>query len=133
MRFVMEHVAAFAYAIRRLSQTLEAVEPDVTRMRELLDAGKDPITAEPLYVLLAMHGHPAGHEKARELARDARLQMRPLSQLLRADSSIASYLAKMTPEQLAVLDDPARYLGAAESRTRAICDDWERKISAVRY
>src|SRR6185295_11387886 len=35
MRFVMEHVAAFAYAIRRLSQTLEAVEPDEVRIKEL--------------------------------------------------------------------------------------------------
>jgi adenylosuccinate lyase len=128
MRFVMEHVAAFAYAIRRLSQTLEGVEPDAVRMRELLDSGKDPITAEPLYVLLAMHGHPAGHEKARELARDARIQKRPLSQLLREDASIASYLAKMTPDQLAVLDDPARYLGAAESRTLAICDEWQSRV-----
>ena len=40
MRFVMEHVAAFAYGIRRLSQTLEGVEPDAARMKELLDSGK---------------------------------------------------------------------------------------------
>lgn len=131
MRFVMEHVAAFAYAIHRLRQTLEAVEPDAARMKELLDASKDPITAEPLYVLLAMHGHPEGHEKARVLARDARVQKRPLSQLLREDAGIASYLAKMTPEQLAVLDDPAKYLGAAEARTRALCDEWERKIPSL--
>jgi adenylosuccinate lyase len=132
MRFVMEHVAAFAYAIHRLSMTLSAVEPDAARMRELLDAGKDPITAEPLYVLLAMHGHPEAHEKARVLARDARIQKRPLSQLLREDSTIAKYLVKMTAEQLAVLDDPAKYLGAAESRTRAICDQWEARSKDLR-
>jgi adenylosuccinate lyase len=129
MRFVMEHVAAFAYAIHRLSQTLAAVEPDVARMREVLEGGKDPIAAEPLYVLLAMHGHPEAHEKARTLARDARIQKRPLSELLRADASIAAYLAKMSPPQLAVLDDPARYLGAAEARTRALCDEWETRIA----
>src|SRR6202043_3866128 len=61
MRFVTEFVTAFAYGIHRLSMTLAAVEPDVARMREVLEAGKDPITAEPLYVLLAMHGHPDGH------------------------------------------------------------------------
>jgi adenylosuccinate lyase len=131
MRFVMEHVAAFAYAIHRLSMTLDAVEPDVGRMRDVLEGGKDPITAEPLYVLLAMHGHPEAHEKARVLARDARIQKRPLSQLLREDTGIASYLAKMSPEQLAILDDPARYLGAAETRTRAICDVWDAKIAGM--
>jgi adenylosuccinate lyase len=131
MRFVMEHVAAFAYAIHRLSQTLDGVEPDAERMRQVLEGGKDPITAEPLYVLLAMHGHPEGHEKARTLARDARIQKRPLSELLREDTSIAKYLAKMSPDQLAVLDDPARYTGAAEQRTIAICDDWEDKLEAI--
>jgi adenylosuccinate lyase len=131
MRFVMEHVAAFAYAIHRLSGTLSAVEPDVARMRDLLEAGKDPITAEPLYVLLAMHGHPEGHEAARVLARDARQQKRPLSEVLRADAGIKSYLAKMSPGQLAILEDPARYLGAAEQRTLAVCDDWERRLTSL--
>ena len=131
MRFVMEHVAAFAYAIHRLSMTLDGVEPDVARMREVLEGGKDPITAEPLYVLLAMHGHPEAHEKARVLARDARIQKRALSQLLREDASIANYLAKMTPAQLAVLDDPAKYLGAAEGRTNALCNEWEARIGKL--
>ncbi len=131
MRYVMEHVAAFAYAIHRLSMTLDGVEPDAARMREVLDAGKDPITAEPLYVLLAMHGHPEAHEKARALARDARIQKRPLSQLLREDANIAAYLAKLTAEQLAVLDDPARYLGAAEGQTHAICNAWEKRVHAA--
>lgn len=132
MRFVMEHVAAFAYAIHRLSMTLEAVEPDVARMREVLDSGKDPITAEPLYVLLAMHGHPEAHEQARVLSRDARIHKRPLSQLLREDASIAAYLAKMSPEQLAILDDPGKYLGASESRANALCDQWEMKLQSIR-
>jgi adenylosuccinate lyase len=131
MRFVMEHVAAFAYAIHRLRQSVAAIEPDVQRMREVLDAGKDPIVAEPLYVLLALHGHPEAHEAARVLARDARLQKRPLSQLLREDAAIATYLAKMTPDQRAVLDDPAKYLGAAEERTRAICDAWESRLTSL--
>jgi adenylosuccinate lyase len=128
MRFVTEYVAAFAYGLRRLSGTLDAVEPDAARMREVLEAGKDPVTAEPLYVLLAMHGHPDAHEQARVLARDARIQGRPLSQLLREDKGVAEYLRKMTPAQLAVLDDPARYLGASVQQTRAICDAWEKKI-----
>jgi adenylosuccinate lyase len=129
MRFVTEFVAAFAYGMRRLSLTLDGVEPDVARMRTVLEEGKDPITAEPLYVLLALHGHPDAHEQARVLARDARQQGRPLAQMLREERAIAPYLQKMTPEQLAVLDDPAKYLGAAAQRTRAVCDEWEKKCA----
>ncbi len=62
MRFVTEFVAAFAYGVHRLRGTLEGIEPDAVRMKEVLDEGKDPVTAEPLYVLLAMVGHPDAHE-----------------------------------------------------------------------
>jgi adenylosuccinate lyase len=131
MRFVTEFVAAFAYGIHRLAGSLEAIEPDVARMREVLEAGKDPITAEPLYVLLAMHGHPDAHEAARVLARAARVQHRQLSELVRESRDIAGYLQKMTPAQREVLDDPAKYLGAAAQRTQAICDEWEDRLARL--
>ncbi len=132
MRFVTEFVAAFAYGTYRTAGALSAVEADVVRMREVLEGGKDPVTAEPLYVLLALHGHPDAHEAARVLARDARQQRRPLAQLLRERKEVAEYLHQMTPAQRAVLDDPANYRGAAAARTRAVCDEWEAKLGAIR-
>lgn len=132
MRFAIEFAGAFAYGIHRLSGTLAGVEADAVRMKEVLDGGKDPITAEPLYVLLAMHGHPDAHEAARVLARDARIQKQPLAALVRTDASIAPYLAKMTPAQLAVLDDPANYVGASAQQTRAVCYAWEAKLGELR-
>jgi adenylosuccinate lyase len=129
MRFVTEFVAAFAYGVHRLRGTLEGIEPDVARMRELLEAGKDPVTAEPLYVLLSLAGHPDAHEQARVLAREARVRKTTLAEVIRGDAGLAPYLAKLTPQQRAVLEDPAKYLGAAEQRTKAICDLWEKKVS----
>jgi adenylosuccinate lyase len=131
MRYVTEFVAAFAYGVRRLRGTLEGIEPDVARMREILEAGKDPVTAEPLYVLLSLAGHPDAHEQARVLARQARVQKMTLSQAIRADLSLAPYLAKLTPEQRAVLDDPAQYVGASRQRTIAICDMWEDRLRLI--
>jgi adenylosuccinate lyase len=131
MRFVTEFVAAFAYGVERLRATLEGIEPDAARMREILEAGKDPVTAEPLYVLLSLAGHPDAHEQARLLAREARVQKITLSQAIRADASLAPYLARLTPQQRAVLDDPAQYQGAARERTLAICDMWERKLKGA--
>lgn len=128
MRFVTEFVAAFAYGVHRLTGSLEAIEPDVARMRAVLEEGKDPIAAEPLYVLLALHGHPDAHEQARVLARDARVQGHSLAQQLREEKALTPYLQKMTPAQRAVLDDPAKYLGASAQRTRAICDEWEGRL-----
>ncbi|MFO0964411.1 MAG: lyase family protein [Gemmataceae bacterium] len=128
MRFVMEYVAAFAYGVHRLSGSLDGIEPDAARMKELLDEGKDPVTAEPLYVLLALAGHPDAHEEARVLARQARAAGQTLAQTIRATRSLDRYLARLTPVQKAILDDPANYRGAAAERTRAVCDRWETRL-----
>ncbi len=131
MRFVTEFVAAFAYGVQRLSSTLDAIEPDVARMKEVLDQGKDPVTAEPLYVLLAMAGHPDAHEEARVLAREARNHKKTLAEVIKATRSLQPYLERLTPEQRSILEDPAKYQGAAGERTRAICADWERRLNGL--
>src|SRR5262249_37711457 len=111
MRFVMEHVAAFAYGIHRLRGSLDGVEPDIARMRAILDEGKDPVTTEPLYILLSLAGHPDAHEAARVLARKARSEKKTLGQVIEEDASLQTYLNKLTLDQRSVLADPARYLG----------------------
>lgn len=131
MRFVTEFATAFAYGIHRLSGTLNGVEPDAARMREVLEGGKDPVAAEPLYVLLSLTGHPDAHEAARVLARKARGENKTLAQTIREDGALQPYLQKMTAAQRAVLEDPAKYLGASEQRTRAICDEWERRLAEL--
>jgi adenylosuccinate lyase len=124
-------VTAFAYGIHRLSGSLDGVEADVARMRAVLEEGKDPVVAEPLYVLLSLAGHPDAHEAARVLARQARSRGCPLTQVIREDRELDTYLQRLPPEQRAVLEDPARYLGAAEQRTQAVCDDWEQRLAAL--
>jgi adenylosuccinate lyase len=128
MRFVTEFVAAFAYGVHRLSGSLDGIEPDVVRMQEVLEQGKDAVTAEPLYVLLALAGHSDAHEQARILAREARIQKKTLTQVIREARSLDSYLQKLTPEQCRILDDPGQYLGVAAQRTRLICDSWDNRI-----
>ncbi len=131
MRFVTEFVTAFAYGIRRLSGTLDGVEADVARMNELLEAGKDPIVAEPLYILLSLAGHPDAHEEARVLAREARIKNLPLTEVIREARGLDRYLDRLTPEQRGVLHDPARYTGAAARHARAMCDLWEARLAAL--
>jgi adenylosuccinate lyase len=130
-RFVTEFVTAFAYGVHRLGGSLDGVEADAARMREVLEGGKDPVTAEPLYVLLSLAGHPDAHEQARVLARQAKAANVSLAQLIRSDKSVQSYFQRLSPEQRAVLDDPARYLGAAAQTTRAVCDEWEKRLAAL--
>jgi adenylosuccinate lyase len=132
-RFVTELVAAFAYAVRRLTLALDSVKPDPQRMAEILESGKDPVVAEPLYVLLSLAGHPDAHEQARVLARQSRVERKPLTEVIREDRSLAEYLRKVPPQRKAVLQDPAQYVGAASQRTLAICDNWESRLDALQH
>jgi adenylosuccinate lyase len=130
-RFVTELVTAFAYGVHRTRGALASVAPDVVRMREIVEAGKDPVAAEPLYVLLSLAGHPDAHEQARVLARQARVQGCSLFDAIRAERTLDPYLQRLTAEQRAILDDPAKYLGAATERTLEVCDHWEGRLAEL--
>ena len=127
-RFVTEFVTAFAYTVRRLTATLARIKAKKERMAEILESGKDPVAAEPLYVLLSLTGHPDAHEKARILARQSRVENKSLTQVIREDRSLDEYLQRCTPEQRQVLEDPAFYTGASSQRTQIVCDNWEQKL-----
>ncbi len=128
-RFVTEFVTAFAYGIRRLHGALASVEPNDARMKQLLDQGKDPVAAEPLYIALALAGHPEAHEAARVIAREARRGDRPLMEVAQANKEVQPYLDTFTEHQRTVLEDPGRYIGASKERTLAICSEWRERLS----
>jgi adenylosuccinate lyase len=127
-RFVTEFVTAFAYTVRRLKQALDRIAANEERMAEILESSKDPVVAEPLYILLSLTGHPDAHEKARVLARQSRVQKKALTQVVREDRSLDEYLQRCTPEQRTVLEDPGLYTGAAAQRTKVVCDHWESQL-----
>src|SRR5579884_1946985 len=132
MRFVTEFVTAFAYGVHRLSGTLDGIEPDAARMREVLEGGKDPVAAEPLYILLSLAGHPDAHEAARVLARKARAAGITLTRAIRRDSELQHYIARMRPDQREILETPVKYTGQSYSRTIAVCKHWRQQAEDLR-
>ncbi len=73
-RYLPELIVIFDYAVRRLTRTIwdtKAQRPRLTvdkkNMEKNLQMSLDQITAEPLYVLLAVAGHPNAHESVRRL------------------------------------------------------------------
>lgn len=130
-RFVTELLTAFSYAVRRLSFALDGVEPDVRRMQQILESGKNAVAAEPLYILLSLAGHPDAHEKARALAKQSVVAGRPLPQIIDEDRSLDQYLERLSPENRAILRDPAKHIGATTQRTIATCEQWQRKLPSL--
>jgi hypothetical protein len=81
--------------------TLDGIEPDKARMEEVLELGKDPVTAEPLYVLLPMAEHPDAHEETRVLARQARVSKKPLTQVIKETRALDVYFKNLSPNRCA--------------------------------
>jgi SMC interacting uncharacterized protein involved in chromosome segregation len=54
-----------------------------------------------------------------------------LAQVIKETRSLDSYFKNLSPTQRAILDDPVKYQGAASKRTKQICDDWEKQLSAM--
>jgi adenylosuccinate lyase len=131
-RFVTEFVTAFAYGVHRVSSALGSIEAHPDRMREVFDAGKDAILAEPLYILLSLGGHPDAHEKARVLSRQSRVTGRTLAEIIAEDPELDPYLERLSAENRAILRDPANYVGAAAQRAITMCDQWESRLGSLR-
>jgi adenylosuccinate lyase len=130
-RFVTEFAAAFAYGIRRLQSVLLSVAPNVEKMSEVLQGGKDAVVAEPLYLLLSLAGHPDAHEASRKLSQQSRIEGRPMAELIRDDPEIGRQLKDLSPSNRKILEDPAAYLGTSRERTIAVCDAWESRLSTI--
>ena len=120
-RFLPELFAALDYCTLRLNRAVRALKVDQDAMRRNLQASQDHIIAEPLYVLLALIGHPTAYEDVRRLAREAREKGKPIIELAKADPNLRQRLQKVRPEQMKILEDPSRYTGQSYGRTIAVC------------
>ncbi|HLT58818.1 MAG TPA: lyase family protein [Limnochordales bacterium] len=127
-RFIVEVAAGLALAASRLARESERLAVDREAMARNLALTRGLIAAEPLYILLASLGHPDAHEAVRRLTLEAEAAGRPLAAAAQDHPELAPYLARLTPEQRRVLEQPERYTGIAARRARAICDRWEQRL-----
>ncbi|HJZ11901.1 MAG TPA: lyase family protein [Acidobacteriota bacterium] len=123
-RYVAELLAAVDYAIYRTSKVFKVVEVRRDRMRENLEMSRDAILAEPLYIILGLHGCPDAYDWSKKLADASRLQAKKIIDLMEAEPGLQPYLSKFTSEEKVLLNDPAKYVGNAVSGALQTCDHW---------
>jgi adenylosuccinate lyase len=130
-RFLPELLTAFDYCTVRLNRAMSSLRVNRQAMSRNLDANKEQIIAEPLYILLALQGCPNAYERVRKLAREAREQDKAIMELARQDPELRGYISRMRSEQRQVLDDPAKYTGQSSLRTIAVCEHWRREAEKL--
>ena len=88
----------------------------------------DVISAEPLYIILSVLGHPDAHEKVRVLSMRACEERVSLYDMMNCDAELAPYRERMTARQREMLQNHLKYNGYAPDITRDIVARWEKKI-----
>jgi adenylosuccinate lyase len=127
-RFTPEVAAGLYLSVKRLNRVMGKLVVDKASLQKNFDQNKDMIAAEPAYILLAAHDHPDAHEKVRELTLESQKTKKPLPELIMKDTELKPYLDKFTKEQVAIIQDPSKYLGMSEKKVSSICKEWEEKL-----
>jgi adenylosuccinate lyase len=130
-RFVPELIAAFDISAVRMTDALGDINIDREQVKRNLEMTRDRILAEPLSILLALKGHPDAYDTTRRLIEASETSGQKLSALIWEDAEVAEYVSRFSESEKAILDDPSRYTGAAEDRTRVTCDYWELRIDQI--
>ena len=128
MRFIAEIVAAFYISAGRINRTMQKLAVDETSLRRNFDLNRDFIVAEPLYILLAAHGHPDAHEAVRQLTLKSRSTKKTVKELLKNDKTLQQYLKKFNKKQLEIINNPEKYTGIASQKTEKICRYWQKEL-----
>ena len=130
-RFTPEVFVGLLEAVDRSTGLIENTTVDAGRMRATLDGSLGTVSAEPLYILLALRGVPDAHEAARRIAVRARETGRTVLEVAAETPPVAAVLEGLTGAQRAALDHPETYTGRASAQVDAVCDYWEGQLSRL--
>jgi len=120
-RFLMELFVAFDHSVNWLEDALTKIKINKENIWKHLEESKDEIVAEPLYILLAIHGHPDAYDYAQKMASKARESGQKLTEIIWKDENIKPYLAKISDKQKDILKHPEKYTGISKEKTESVC------------
>ncbi len=130
-RFVFEVAHGLDSAVRRLQSVMANFLVDRKRMKQNFEGSKSTIIAEPLYILLAMAGHPDAHEAVRKLTLKAEKSTHEVLILLAKDRALKTYYEKIPKKKLAILARPEKYIGIASKKTEKVCRFWRKQLKPL--
>ena len=127
-RYLPELLVLFDSSVRRMTRITRDIRVDEVSMSRNFEMSRDKVIAEPLYILLAYYGHPDAHEYVRRLTEASYRTGKPLNEVALEDDALKPYLRRFTGQQLAILNDPSKYLGIAVEKTEKIVSRWKRLL-----
>ncbi len=128
-RFYTIIPACLASMTSRLNRSMGKLEVDEESMQKNLQMTGGAIAAEPLYLLLAKHGHTTAHELSKSLAHKAIAEGKQLHEIIKTDKEAQKYWIKFSKKEQQIIIDPAQnYTGLAAKKTRLIIKHWRKQL-----
>lgn len=131
-RFLTELLAAVDYTIYRTTNVVLQMEVNRLKMRENLDFSRDAIIAEPLYILLGLHGCPDPYDWSKKLVNASRQTGKKMTALVEGEPELQPYFSKFTPAERELINHPEKYVGNSVSGTIETCNYWLKQMEEVR-
>lgn len=131
-RYLTELFGAVDYAIYRTTNVVRVLQVDHQQMKKNFDMTRDSIIAEPLYIILGLHGCPDPYDWSKKLVTASRQQGKKMTELMEAEGELQQYFSKFTPAEKALINCPERYVGNAETGTVETCEYWNRLCDQLR-
>ncbi len=129
-RFIPELFIGLLVCAERLESVSSNLAVDRASMKKNFDAARGSIVAEPLYILLAKHGHADAHEAVRNLSVKAEQSGKSISGLAQRDPELAPFLKKFSRKEKQLLENPETYVGLAVKKTEEVCSYWKKRFKA---
>jgi adenylosuccinate lyase len=130
-RYLAELFAAVDYAIYRTTNVIRVLEVDRAKMLQNLSTSADAIIAEPLYIILGLHGCPDPYDWSKKLVNASRKQGKKMTELMEAEPELRPYFSKFTAEEKDLLNHPEKYVGNSVTGTIETCDYWDRRFNEI--
>ncbi|HZR01131.1 MAG TPA: lyase family protein [Chloroflexota bacterium] len=125
-RFVPEIFVGFLDALDRMVGLIRSTDVNAERMQANLAMSRGLFVAEPLYIILALHGVGDAHEVGRRLSLTAR--EKGISVLEAAAGE--PFFDQLTDAERRILAEPERYYtGLAARKVDQVCDHWAEMVA----
>jgi adenylosuccinate lyase len=128
-RFIPELITALISAAARLTKVSSRMVVDRENLAKNFAQNKQMIVAEPLYILLAAHGHPDAHEAVRKLTLKAQKTDLSLEELVEETTELRDYWQQFSQKQQQLILKPEKYTGIAAQKTEKIVKRWQQKFN----
>jgi len=125
--YIPEIINAFVYSIKRTKKNMDNLVVNKERMLMNLKM-TGMIAAEPLYIILAMSGHPDAHKYVKDLVSKSIEKKISLLEMVKKDEKIRELMENMPEEKIKTIRNIETYIGTATKTTEKITKLWRAKL-----